>query len=1175
MTLSYVLSRSCACGIALAIQLSSFAEAQFDNVQIANDGPSDMHSKTLGDLNGDGFLDAVVAGTGGEIVWYQYPDWQRRTIVSSGGGWTTDLEVADIDGDGDADVVASDRFSNARVVWIENQGGGLSWAIRPVGGPDAHDIEVADLDRDGRLDIVTRLQGSTGDQIVVWRQQADGSWSQSTIGCPTGEGLDLADLDGDGDHDIVIGGYWYENDGSTNGGWAETRFALDWGHAATVVFAGDINGDGRADVAITPSESAGGNYRIGWYEAPADPRTVGWTSHTIEPQVETIVHGLALGDLDGDGDLDVATAEMHQGSNPDEVRVYYNDNAAGTSWTRQVLDGDGSHNIRVADIDADGDLDIFGTNWSGDSEVEYWENVSQSTGGGLSLDDWTYVQVDASRSTNDPDFGLGFGDVTNDGLPDIVSGPHVYHNPGGDMTGAWSRFDFPVDVDAALVVDVDGDTFADVIAQGLPTVYWLEADDQSGTSWTARGIASLPETSHVNSQGYGLAQIVSGGRPEIVLATGDGVHYLEIPANPESGNWPATRINSPGTEEGIAAGDVDRDGDIDIAGSISDGSGRMGVWFNPGDGSALWPSVEIGSLPDRYADRVAIEYVDDDQRLDVVVSAANGSPNGVYWFQAPADPVSGNWTRRLLAATDSANSMDTADFDGDGDVDVVVGEHMGDLETVIFENDGTGGGWAPHQVDAGRESHLGSRVHDLDGDGDLDIVSIGYTNSAFMHLWRNDAQTGGGTNTVSAPVFTPAPGSYNNPVDVVMTTATSGATIHYTVDGTIPDESSAAYSTPVAIDGDVQVRARAFRNGSTPSAVVTGSYSITVDDTPPGVASIVAVTATTLRVQFSETLDATSAVDTGNYAIDNGVSVLASALSTDGRLVTLTTTDLQENVAYTLTVSGIADTASPPNVSSAAAHGFDYEPLATGDGLIGFWNFNQSAGSVALDASGNANDGTINGPQSGAGPDGNALVFDGQNDYVDLGGLDAAPSALTLALWFRADAFNAGDARLISKAETRAEQSHYFMLSAIDGSSLRARLKLSGNTETLIGSAAIGTGTWTHVALTWDGSVLTLYQDGTAVASAAATGTIDQDPSVPVWIGANPTDTYAAWNGAIDEVYFYDRALSAGEVGQFVLVRGAGSAPSPPAGFRVTTNCSTAAPSASTTRCSSVARNRR
>ena len=95
-----------------------------------------------------------------------------------------------------------------------------------------------------------------------------------------------------------------------------------------------------------------------------------WTEHTIEDGIEAVTHSLQVADMDGDGDADVMTAEMHQSVDPDEVRVYLNEDGVGNEWSKIVVDTSGSHYADLIDVEPDGDYDIFGADHDGTNQID-------------------------------------------------------------------------------------------------------------------------------------------------------------------------------------------------------------------------------------------------------------------------------------------------------------------------------------------------------------------------------------------------------------------------------------------------------------------------------------------------------------------------------------------------------------------------------------------------------------------------------------------------------------------------------------------------------------------------------------------------------------------------------------------------------------------------------------
>jgi len=209
------------------------------------------------------------------------------------------------------------------------------------------------------------------------------------------------------------------------------------------------------------------------------------------------------------------------------------------------------------------------------------------------------------------------------------------------------------------------------------------------------------------------------------------------------------------------------------------------------------------------------------------------------------------------------------------------------------------------------------------------------------------------------------------------------------------------------------------------------------------------------------------------------------------------------------------------------------------DGLVAYYAFENDAN----DSSDNGLHGTLVGDPTyveGLAGYGMALDFDGTDDLVELGKFDVV-GQITLAAWIQADDFEINDVRVISKAKEWGGDDHWWMLSTISETSLRFRLKTDEGpgTATLISDPVLETGVWTHVVASWDGSMMRIYKDGVEVAGQEKGGSaVAVDPAIGAAIGSQPSDAFASdpshvakfFDGLIDEVRIYNRALSALEV---------------------------------------------
>ena len=199
-------------------------------------------------------------------------------------------------------------------------------------------------------------------------------------------------------------------------------------------------------------------------------------------------------------------------------------------------------------------------------------------------------------------------------------------------------------------------------------------------------------------------------------------------------------------------------------------------------------------------------------------------------------------------------------------------------------------------------------------------------------------------------------------------------------------------------------------------------------------------------------------------------------------------------------------------------------------GLVGYWKFDDGTGTKATDFSGNGNHGTLSTagsllPTWTSGKRGKALNFDGDEAYVRVPHNSSLnpTSGITVAAWIRADAWSGGP-RILQKGNSNNQ----YRLSVESGV---FRWYLTGVTE--LDATVPSTGVWHHVVGAYNGSANVVYVDGVAIAQEGASGAVPTTAD-DLYIGGvtaciQPDDCF---DGIIDEVRIYNRALSASEVAE-------------------------------------------
>ena len=345
--------------------------------------------------------------------------------------------TGDLDGDGKPDIIIADGSGTNTMLILRNTGGNgtasFDTALTMNTGGYNTSLAVGDIDADGKLDIVEVNYNNNSDvKVYLNTTIAVGSISfADPINLPTGaanyklRNVAISDLDGDGKADLAVvdnsgSVLLFRNTGSVGVVGFDTKVVLDAGTGPQGIRIGDLDSDGLADLAITNADGGGTSIRV-----LRNTSTSGSFSFVNSGNFTTGggPYDLALGDLDGDGELDIATVN-HSGQN---VSVLLNTSTAnGTLSFANKTDfaiGRNALKIALGDLTGDGKLDMVITQ-SG-AVISIFTNTTP-TNGPLTFAD----MIDIAGTGNS--LQAIIGDLDGDGKTDFATGGSkkiiVFHN---------------------------------------------------------------------------------------------------------------------------------------------------------------------------------------------------------------------------------------------------------------------------------------------------------------------------------------------------------------------------------------------------------------------------------------------------------------------------------------------------------------------------------------------------------------------------------------------------------------------------------------------------------------------------------------------------------------------------------------------------------------------------
>lgn len=495
-------------------------------------------------------------------------------------------------------------------------------------------------------------------------------------------------------------------------------------------------------------------------------------------------------DIDGDGDLDLFVQERGGG-------VMFFENVAGKFvWrTDRYQDLDIGEWFRFVDLDRDGDLDLMAE--LRNSYIRVFRNDGTKTTPRFAAMPDSLRDIDGKAIFADRQNILNTIDVDCNGKLDLfigrVTGTVDRYEEDGRGADGMLRFRFLTERWEGIeiiggVPGADGTinrpslhgantmAFADVDADGDPDLYWGDFFEQGLLQIENQGTCAQPNlrttpvqfpvgapllTSGYNAPTFGdvdgdgdldLVMGVIGGAFQPNTTAIDNLYYVEQTAKGQF-TVRASRLIPTidvGSEASPTLTDIDGDGDLDllIANKIDPKDNDVGTitWFE-NVGTAKAPSFrERGALPVRaeYHATPAVVDLDGDGKPDLVTGTWRDK---VKWYRNTGTVAAPTWTladSALVTLTRGSNALPAfADLDGDGDLDMLVGEASGELN--LYRNVGTKR--APkfelvsdrfQDIDVGRRS--APAFADLDGDGRPDLL-LG-SEEGGVQLWRNVSAAG-------------------------------------------------------------------------------------------------------------------------------------------------------------------------------------------------------------------------------------------------------------------------------------------------------------------------------------------------------------------------------------------------------------------------------------------------
>jgi hypothetical protein len=803
----------CAC----VFTLPSFAAAQSLSFAARRDvlvGESPQ-GIAAGDFNRDGRRDLAVANdvSNSVTIALATADGAYQPLPPIAVGMNPrSVAVGRFNGDAIDDLAVAE-FGGASVSILLGAGNGTFAAAATLAvGVNPASVAIGNFNNDAIVDLAVANSGSH--TVAVLFGQGNGTFGAGPV---LAAGLNptfvtVGQFNGDAAADIAVANAGSGNIsvmmGNGDGTFQSTQtFAT--GQDPRAIARSDFNRDGRTDLAVANLTAGSVAILLG---------SAASTFVSGGPVIVDGASGVAAADLNGDSAPDLLVAMGRSTT----VAVALGDGAGGFGPVTQYGAGTNPTAVIADDMNGDNRADVTTVNMGSDTV-----SVLLGTGNG------TLRTTPSYAAPGGPVF-VAVGDFNHDSIRDLATSNYdagtiaVLRGNANGTHGAPTIYAVGPIPWAMVATDFDGDSHLD-LAVGL-----AGADYVAVLRGNADGTFNPPVNYTVGSSPQGLTagDVNADGRTDLVaanvnqssvsvlLGVGDGT--FQAPRHFVANTGPST----------VALGDFNGDTRVDlVVGNyyvdtvsilLGSGDGNFGApqAFTIGNGPLMVATGDFNG--DGALDVAAANY---QRALPSTVSVLLGNGNGTL-----------GQLRSYPTGVGPA-SIAVADLDGDGKQDLAVPNYGSNTVPALYVSvllgNGDGTHRAPINFGAGSGAIFVAIAH-LNGDTRPDMIAANYGSNSVSVLLNESVTV---SEPAAAPTFTPAAGTYVESVTVTIASATAGARIHFTTDGSAPTTTSPVYSGPIRLTTSTTIRAIAAAPGLLNSAEASASYTLRVAAptfNPPG-----------------------------------------------------------------------------------------------------------------------------------------------------------------------------------------------------------------------------------------------------------------------------------------------------------------------------------------------------